>query len=147
MNKLLINNQFIRLTMIIRPSRAKEIPKYGLAAALPAIAQTILPAILPQTIAISAGIIMIAEFNRLRYKYKISDKEVIQEIGILNKSKSSATIDMIAQTKVTQNIIQKILNYGDLEIETWGSPMRFEKINKPHTIAKRIIEIKKDAEI
>jgi len=133
--------------MILRPSRAKEIPRYGLAAALPIIANALMPVIMPQTLAVSAGLIMIAEFNRLKYKYKINDNEIIQEIGILNKSKTAAPIDRISQTKVTQNIIQKILNYGDLEVETWSSPMKFEKINRPHVIAKRIKEIQRDAEV
>lgn len=133
--------------MILRPSRAKEAGKYGLAAVLPAIAQALIPVTIPYTIIASAGLIGLAELNRLKYKYKINDEYLLHESGILRKDTTSVKVTDVVKIKVRQSFMERLFNYGHLDIEAKSTKITINNVKKPKVIAKRIREIQKDAEV
>jgi len=133
--------------MILRPTRIKKLGSYFIAAAMPA-ATTLLSfgTLTPYAIAISAGIIANAEVSRLRYKYKITDKELHNEAGLLRKERTSVQLKDIVKINVKQGFIERLMSYGHLELETKSTPVNIYNIRKPKTIAERIKELKKDVE-
>ncbi|MFA5406590.1 MAG: PH domain-containing protein [Candidatus Nanoarchaeia archaeon] len=134
--------------MIIRPSRLKQLNKYAMAGLIQAVTPLLNSDLLSITgIALTAGLIFKAEYNRVKDKYVIKDNEVTHERGIFKKSRTTSPVDRISQMKVTQSLFQKMFRYGDLELETWGQPLKLSNVHKPQVIADRIKELQKDCEL
>lgn len=129
--------------MNLRPTRIKASGSYIIATLLPFIAQKWAESLLPISLLVSAGIILNAEVKRARYRYKISDKELISESGILRKDKTTLSLHNIVKINVEQGLLQRMLNYGHIELETKSRPLKMHYIPKPELIASRIKELKK----
>jgi len=133
--------------MILRPARAKETSSYTLAVAIPAIAQIIIPGVLPFSLVVSAGLVLRAEINRARSKYKMNNEELSYEAGILKKDRASVKIRDIVKLNVKQGFFERILRYGHVEVETKSTPLMISNVRSPHVIAQRIKELQKDREV
>lgn len=94
--------------------------------------------------AISAALIIKAEYKHARIKYIINPKELIEEEGIVRKSKKITELYKVCQIDINQGFAGRILNYGDVKLETWGTALEMHNIRRPQLIASRINEMKKD---
>jgi uncharacterized membrane protein YdbT with pleckstrin-like domain len=107
--------------MIVRPSRLKHLNKYAAAGFIQAVTYLFNSELLSITgLAITAALLIKAEYNRAGHKFIINNNEITYEKGVFKKSKTTTAIDLISQMKVSQNLFQKMLRYGDLELETWA---------------------------
>lgn len=133
--------------MIIRPARIKNLNHYFFALILPSLIPVLNSSVYSGFSALfSAGLLLRAEYKRARIKYLIKNNEIIHEVGILNKTKNVTKIDRVTQMQVTQSFFQKLLNYGTLDLETWGSSLKLENIKRPQLIVDRIKELQKDSD-
>lgn len=117
--------------MIIKSSRMKHLDKYAIAGALPFFVNSLLPFALPFSLLFSAGLIIKAEYIRASDRYFIRDNEIIHEQGIFKKSRVTTEIYKITQISTEQSFIGRLLRYGDLKVETWGTPFELKNISKP----------------
>lgn len=125
--------------MILRPSRVRKSTNYLIALAL----QTLTPVLNWNTYSIAsaiigAGLIIKAEMDRLRHKYKITENELLHEEGIIRKNVKSIQINNIIKINVEQGIFERMLQYGNIELETSNNSVKIQSINKPLIIAERI---------
>ncbi len=128
--------------MIIRPTRLRKLGHYILSSiTLPVFSAIGLP---PLGLAISTGLILNAEIDRLKLKYIINENELSYEEGIINKLKMNIKLSNIIKIKVKKNLIERLLNYGDIIIETQTTPMILKNVRNPELIAKRIRELQSD---
>ncbi len=130
--------------MIIKPARRKQLSKYLIATVMPLMAQVFNPALINVSLGLSALTLLNAEYHRQKSKYLINNNEMVIEEGIINKSRTSIELRNIVQIKVRQGLIERLIGYGDLEVETKSTPIKLINIKHPQIIAKRIKQLLKD---
>jgi len=121
----------------------KQLDKYAFAGVIPLVADLVFPIALPVSLLFSAGLVAKAEYTRAREKYIINNNEITHETGILKKTKTTTDIYRVAQISFEQSFIGRLLKYGDLKIETWGTPIELKNISKPGLIVERLKELKR----
>lgn len=129
--------------MNLRPTRVRASSHYLIATLLPLITQTWAASLLPLSLLASAGLIISAEVKRARHHYKIKEEELVSETGILRKDKTTLQLNNIVKINVEQGLIQRLFNYGNIELETKSRPLKMFYISKPELIASRIKKLKK----
>ena len=118
--------------MIIRPVRIKKTGSYLIAAGLPALIPILNSSIYSTiSLALSACFLLTAELERARHKYRIDENGLVYEEGLLNKKKVSVNMDNITKLNVKQGIMERIMRYGDVELETYGKPVSMKGIRNP----------------
>ena len=73
------------------------------------------------TIIIPLIIILTIILDRLSTKYVITNKRVGKRSGIISDDFKSATFKHVTSVRVTQGLLGKFLNYGNIIIDTAGS--------------------------
>jgi uncharacterized membrane protein YdbT with pleckstrin-like domain len=74
-------------------------------------------------------------------EYVITDKRILIKTGILSVQSVEINISKIESISVSQTILGRILNYGNLQISGAGNPMvKLEYIDSPLTFKKKCLE-------
>ena len=91
------------------------------------------------------GIITLAirHTRRLLIKLTILDDRLRYEAGLLSKSTRTMELTKIQDVRVDQTLGQRMLDIGDLSLETAGESSRIvmRSIDNPHAAADRILEL------
>jgi len=91
------------------------------------------------------GIIILAirHTRRLLIKLTILDDRLRYEAGLLSKSTRTMELTKIQDVRVDQTLGQRMLDIGDLSLETAGESSRIvmRSIDNPHAAADRILEL------
>ena len=85
------------------------------------------------------------EIHRFRVYYEISTHYLIQSNGIFSKHLSQIHMPTISDIIIKQNLWQRILNYGDIDIHrfTVGPLLTIKRINNPSGFAE-LLEMRMD---
>jgi uncharacterized membrane protein YdbT with pleckstrin-like domain len=78
----------------------------------------------------------------LRFQeHVLTDRRVIQQVGVLNRRSMDARLDKINNVEHRQTIWGRLLGYGDLEIDTASETgaTRFHKIRRPLDFKRAIM--------
>lgn len=124
----------------------KQLDKYTFAGVIPIVTNLFFQFALPVSLLFSAGLIFKAEYVRAREKYIINSNELTHETGIFKKTCTTTDINRVAQFSIEQGIMGRLFKYGDLNIETWGTPIVLKNISKPGLIKERLNELKRMSE-
>ena len=91
------------------------------------------------------GIIILAirHTRRLLIKLTILEDRLRYEAGLLSKSTRTMELTKIQDVRVDQTLGQRMLDIGDLSLETAGESSRIvmRSIDNPHAAADRILEL------
>ena len=91
------------------------------------------------------GIIFLAirHLRRRLIKLTILDDRLRYEAGLLSKSTRTMELTKIQDVRVDQTLGQRMLDIGDLALETAGESSRIvmRSIDNPHAAADRILEL------
>lgn len=91
------------------------------------------------------GLIVLAirHMRRRLIKLTILDDRLRYEAGVLSKSTRTMELTKIQDVRVDQTLGQRMLNIGNLSLETAGESSRIvmRSIDKPHQAADRILEL------
>ena len=90
---------------------------------------------------VSAMIALSGAVFRYRYIFTITSHRVIVRRGLIAKDTSEIEIRHTREYKVSQGILERILNYGDIEISSaagTGAEVRFFGIVSPHDLKEAI---------
>ena len=80
--------------------------------------------------------------RRLTVKITISGDKLRYESGFLSKSTRIIQLSKVQDVRVNQTLGQRIVNVGDVSIETAGESSRLvvQNLDKPNALAEEIIE-------
>lgn len=91
------------------------------------------------------GLIILAIRHTRRWLIKLTilDDRLRYEAGLLTKSTRTMELTKIQDVRVDQTLGQRMLNIGDLSLETAGESSRIvmRSIDNPHAAADRILEL------
>jgi uncharacterized membrane protein YdbT with pleckstrin-like domain len=84
---------------------------------------------------------VVAHLRRLLTKLTIADERLRYESGMLSKSTRTMELRKVQDVRVDQSIVQRMLNLGNLSIETAGetSRMTIVNIDQPNHVAENIL--------
>jgi uncharacterized membrane protein YdbT with pleckstrin-like domain len=76
------------------------------------------------------------------YQYLLTDRRVVKQTGIFNKSSTDAYLDKINNVEHRQTMWGRMLNYGDVEIDTASETgmTSFPNISAPFAFKRAILE-------
>ncbi len=80
---------------------------------------------------------------RLRFtKLTLTAGKLRFETGMLSKATETMEISKVQNVRVNQTLMQRMLNIGDLSIETAGegSSRSMQGVDRPHQVADQILE-------
>jgi membrane protein YdbS with pleckstrin-like domain len=83
-----------------------------------------------------------AEVDRLRHKYKINENGLVYEEGLLKKKRTIVILNDITKLNVKQGMLERLMHFGDVEVETYSTPVEIKSIKKPLVIAERIKKLR-----
>ncbi len=67
---------------------------------------------------IGLAAVLVAEFKRLPFKYTLTDLRIIKREGIIRRKEDSVPLYKVERITLKQGVIQRILNYGSIEVDT-----------------------------
>lgn len=75
------------------------------------------------------------------HEYVLTDRRVIQQTGVLNKTSMDAHLDKVNNVEHRQTLWGRLLGYGDVEIDTASETgtTRFAKIRRPLEFKRSIV--------
>ena len=96
--------------------------------------------LLPALIFVAAAV---SHVSRLFTKLTVTADRMRYEAGILSKSTRTMELAKVQDVRVDQSLGQRMLNLGNLSIETAGetSRMTIGNIDRPNEVAERILEM------
>ena len=88
-------------------------------------------------------ILAIRHMRRRLIKLTVLDDRLRYEAGVLSKSTRTMELTKIQDVRVDQTLGQRMLDIGDLSLETAGETSRIimRSIDNPHAAADRILEL------
>jgi uncharacterized membrane protein YdbT with pleckstrin-like domain len=88
-------------------------------------------------------ILAIRHMRRRLIKLTILDDRLRYEAGVLSKSTRTMELTKIQDVRVDQTLGQRLLDIGDLSLETAGETSRIvmRSIDDPHAAADKILEL------
>ena len=98
------------------------------------------PLLVPLAIQIYAAI---RHVGRLTSSLTIAGERIRYEAGLLSKSTRVMELSKVQDVRVDQSIGQRLLNTGDLSVETAGETSRItlENVDGPHRAAEHILAL------
>lgn len=88
--------------------------------------------------ALAVFLIVITEIMRFYHRYSISDYRIVERNGLLSITETSLNFEKLANYTLKQNLIDRILNMGTVEIESIGGDEQCEITLKEVGNIKRI---------
>ena len=96
-------------------------------------------------VALVLGVLLLARWVWWRNKvYVVTNLRVLKLEGLLSKSHRDASLDKINDLVMTQSVLGRLLNYGDVQILTANesSGMTFHKIHDPVAFKRQILQVR-----
>ena len=95
--------------------------------------------LLPALVFVAAAVSHVA---RLFTKLTVTGERLRYESGVLSKATRTMELAKVQDVRVDQSLGQRLLNLGNLSIETAGetSRMTIGNIDRPNEVAERILE-------
>lgn len=89
------------------------------------------------------GAVKLTEVHRLNYLYKLTPTSLVYSQGIISKSIKNVDYYAISDVEVHQSLIQRILNYGTVNVKLFStdSMTSIKNINDPEAFAQLLDEI------
>ena len=93
--------------------------------------------------ALAALYLAVRHFRRRMVKLTILDDRLRYEAGFLSKTTRTMELTKIQDVRVDQTVGQRMLNIGNLSLETAGESSRIvmPSVDRPHEAADRILEL------
>lgn len=93
--------------------------------------------------ALGALILVIRHIQRRLIKLTILTDRLRYEAGLLSKTTRTMELSKVQDVRVDQTLGQRMMNIGDLSLETAGETSRIvmRSIDRPHEAADRILEL------
>jgi membrane protein YdbS with pleckstrin-like domain len=93
--------------------------------------------------AIAALFLVVRHMRRRLVKLTILDDRLRYEAGFLSKTTRTMELAKVQDVRVDQTVGQRMLNIGNLSLETAGETSRIvmPSIDRPHEAADRILEL------
>ena len=93
--------------------------------------------------ALGAVILVVQHIRRRLIKLTILSDRLRYEAGLLSKTTRTMELMKVQDVRVDQTLGQRMMNIGDLSIETAGetSQIVMRSIDRPHETADRILEL------
>ena len=93
--------------------------------------------------ALAALFLMVRHIQRRLIKLTILSDRLCYEAGLLSKTTRTMELTKVQDVRVDQTLGQRMLNIGDLSLETAGETSRIviRSIDRPHVAAGRILEL------
>lgn len=76
-------------------------------------------------------------------RYVVTTNEVYRKEGLLSRRVTSLRLDRIQNTSFEQSFLQRLLSYGDVNIDTagtGGTEITFEAVVRPQEVSKLLTE-------
>lgn len=89
--------------------------------------------------------ILAVEVKRIFVRYVITNERVIKNIGVLSKTEDSIPYEMIEKMICKLSFIQRILNVGDLVVDTGEKQLFLVSIDNPKKIEDLIYKLRDEA--
>src|SRR6266545_4358929 len=96
-------------------------------------------------VALVLGVLLFARWVWWRNKvYVVTNLRVLKLEGILSKSHRDASLDKINDLVMTQSVLGRLLNYGDVQILTANeaSGMTFHQLHDPVAFKRQILQVR-----
>jgi membrane protein YdbS with pleckstrin-like domain len=92
---------------------------------------------------LAALFLMLRHIQRRLVKLTILDDRLRYEAGFLSKTTRTMELSKVQDVRVDQTIGQRMLNIGNLSLETAGESSRIvmPSVDRPHEAADRILEL------
>ena len=93
--------------------------------------------------ALAALFLMFRHIQRKLVKLTILDDRLRYEAGFLSKTTRTMELTKVQDVRVDQTVGQRMLNIGNLSLETAGETSRIvmPSVDRPHEAADRILEL------
>jgi membrane protein YdbS with pleckstrin-like domain len=93
--------------------------------------------------ALVAFFLLLRHIRRRMVKLTILDDRLRYEAGFLSKTTRTMELAKVQDVRVDQTVGQRILNIGNLSLETAGESSRIvmPSVDRPHEAADRILEL------
>lgn len=93
--------------------------------------------------ALAALYLMARQMRRRMVKLTILDDRLRYEAGFLSKTTRTMDLAKVQDVRVDQTVGQRLLNIGNLSLETAGETSRIvmPSVDRPHEAADRILEL------
>ena len=93
--------------------------------------------------ALAALYLMVRHIQRKLVKLTILDDRLRYEAGFLSKTTRTMELAKVQDVRVDQTVGQRMLNIGNLSLETAGESSRIvmPSVDRPHEAADRILEL------
>ncbi|PSP72944.1 hypothetical protein BRC86_10740 [Halobacteriales archaeon QS_3_64_16] len=91
------------------------------------------------------GLVIIARWYLPRWAigYAITSEEVYQKTGILSRDITQLRLDRVQNTKFSQSLVERLLSYGDVRIDTAGTgdtELVFVAVDHPEEVNRILTE-------
>ena len=85
----------------------------------------------------------IRHLRRLTSKLTVAGDRIRYEAGLVSKTTRTMELTKIQDVRVDQTLVQRMLNMGDLSLETAGETSRIimPSIDRPHEAADKLLEL------
>ena len=84
------------------------------------------------------GLILVAYARHSSTHYVVTSNEVYKKTGLLSRNVTTLRLDRIQNTSFSQSLVQRVLSYGDVHIDTAGSggtEITFESVSDPQDVS------------
>ena len=101
--------------------------------------------LLEGSITLSVMLSVIVVIMRFRYLFTVTSRRVISRVGLIARNTNEIEIRHTREFKVRQGIIERILNYGDIEISSAassGAEVLFNGIISPQELKEAIRSVR-----
>lgn len=97
--------------------------------------------------AVLAVFVVIRHIQRRMTKITISSERLHYETGLFSKSTRAVELVKVQDVRVNQTLWQRIVNIGDVSLETAGGSSRIlmESIDRPQEVASHILDMARAA--
>jgi len=78
--------------------------------------------------------VLVAEVRRIKQEYLITNLRIIDSYGILKKTTTVMMANQVERVYSTQGILQRLLRYGDVVVDTGEDQVTLEGVHNPKKI-------------
>jgi membrane protein YdbS with pleckstrin-like domain len=84
--------------------------------------------------------VIVAEIKRVKQEYLVTTLRVIDSYGILKKSTTVMMANQVERVYSTQGILQRLLRYGDVVVDTGEDQITLEGVHDPKKVEGAITQ-------
>jgi len=87
---------------------------------------------------VGVSLLTMIEVKRTSVKYSVTSRRVVKETGIFNKKKDYIPYQMVEKISVNELWYQRLLNIGDIKVDTGEANFYLESIDRPEKVEEII---------